>query len=132
MAKKKEQEVIGFDIQCKEKELLTKFDFFLKMVNLFFNEGGLYFPEKVNDLTKEWGSSKKENPFYKKAREMADELGIKWEEMSNEESNRIIINMLSDAYMDMCPGNKRIIHTTYTITLDVAAKEPSKKEKEEK
>lgn len=132
MAKKKEQEVIGFDIQCKEKELLTKFDFFLKMVNLFFNEGNPSFPEKVNDLTKEWGDSNKENPFYKKARDMADELGIKWETMSGEESNRIIINMLSDAYMDMCPEDKHVIHVKYNINLDIIEGGSAKKEKEDK
>lgn len=132
MAKKKEQEVIGFDVQCKEKELLTKFDFFLKMVNLFFNEGNPSFPEKVNDLTKECGDSNKENPFYKKARDMADELGIKWETMSGEESNRIIINMLSDAYMDMCPEDKHVIHVKYNINLDIIEGGSAKKEKEDK
>lgn len=132
MAKKKEQEVVEFDVQSKEKELLTKFDFFLKMVNLFFNESSPNFPERINELKEKFKNSKTENPFYQKARDMADELGIKWETMSGEESNRIIINMLSDAYMDMCPGEKQVVHVEYTISLDIIDSDSSKKEKEEK
>lgn len=40
-----------------------------------------------------------DSPFYKPAKSLADEMGIDWKKMTHEESNRLVVNMLSDAYL---------------------------------
>lgn len=43
----------------------------------------------------------KDNEFYKPAKAMAKSLGISWKNMTHEESNRIMLALLEDAYKAM-------------------------------
>lgn len=43
----------------------------------------------------------KDSPYYNDARALVEELGIDWDNMTHEDSNRVFINLLSDYYMNI-------------------------------
>lgn len=47
-----------------------------------------------------------DNPFYQSAKSIADELGMDWKNMSHEDSNRVMLNLLSDYFFSIQPDEK--------------------------
>lgn len=64
---------------------------YFKLSSLFFKNDNIY---NVNEIPES-------NEFHKPAKAMAEELEIDWEKMSHEDSNRIVINLLADAFIAM-------------------------------
>jgi hypothetical protein len=56
-------------------------------------------PYDINEL-------KDDNPYYKTAKELADEMEVDWEKMTHEESNRVVINLLAEYYARIQPDDK--------------------------
>lgn len=59
-----------------------------------------------------------DSKFYKQAQQMAKQLGIKWKGMSHEDSNRIMLAMLEDAFnmiRDIENSKNIVIKTTIQI-----------------
>lgn len=56
-------------------------------------------PYDVNEIPKD-------NPYYERAREISDEMELDWDKMSHEESNRVMLNMLGDAFLAIQPDEK--------------------------
>lgn len=49
-----------------------------------------------------------DNQFYSMAKSIADQLGVDWESMSHEDSNRIMLALLEDTYVAMAKvANKK-------------------------
>lgn len=87
MAKQKENNELS--------ELSTKACInYFRLSSLFFKNDDIY---NVNEIPES-------NEFHKLAKDMAEELEIDWAKMSHEDSNRIVINLLADAYMAMNQG----------------------------
>lgn len=86
-----------------------------EMVLAFFRLSTLLFglgersPYDINEL-------KEDSEFYKPAKELAEELGIDWDKMSHEESNRIMLSLLDDYY------NQINVDDNYKFTLQVTTK----------
>lgn len=40
----------------------------------------------------------KDNPFYEDVKAISDEMGLDWEKMTHEESNRVMLNVLADYF----------------------------------
>ncbi|TGX80494.1 hypothetical protein E5358_12620 [Palleniella muris] len=74
-------------------------------------------PLKINETPED-------SKFYKPAKELAEELELNWNELTQDESNRIMINMLSDYFMSIQESkDKRYV-------LDITVREADKKLKE--
>lgn len=75
-----------------KKELLEQSQ---KAIGDFFNLSKYLFgedaPVDVNEIPED-------NQFYKPARSLADEMELDWENMSHEDSNRVMLNLLSDYF----------------------------------
>ena len=39
-----------------------------------------------------------DSPYYEVAKEISDEMGLDWNKMSHEDSNRVMLNLLADYY----------------------------------
>lgn len=74
---------------------------FMKLSKLLFGDKA---PYDINEI-------KPDNPFYKPAKELAEELEIDWEKMTHEESNRVMLSLLDDYY------NKINVDKDYKYTL---------------
>lgn len=59
-----------------------------------------------------------DNEFYPMAKKIAKDLNISWKSMNHNESNRIMLAMLSDAYalMNRCEKDKRLVYE-YSIKI---------------
>lgn len=88
MAKEK-QELDQKEMEARKTatEMVVKY---FRLSTLLFGLGDKS-PYDINEL-------KEDNEFYKPAKELAGELGIDWEKMSHEESNRIMLSMLDDYF----------------------------------
>ncbi|MCM1296165.1 MAG: hypothetical protein NC311_11545 [Muribaculaceae bacterium] len=53
-------------------------------------------PQDVNEIPED-------NPFYPDARDIADEMGLDWENMSHADSNRVMLNLLSSCFYGITP-----------------------------
>lgn len=77
------------------KELLEQSQ---KAVGDFFNLSKYLFgdnaPYDVNEIPQD-------SPFYETARDIADEMKIDWSHMSHEDSNRIMLNLLTEYFMNI-------------------------------
>lgn len=56
-------------------------------------------PQDVNEIPSD-------NPFYESAKAISDEMGLNWENMSHEDSNRVMLNLLSDYFFSIQPDEK--------------------------
>ena len=63
---------------------------FAKLCRLLFGLGDKC-PYNMNEI-------KEGEDFYEQAKELADELEIKWDSMSHDESNRLMLALLDDYY----------------------------------
>lgn len=78
-----------------KKELLEKSqkaigDYFSLSKYLFGEDA----PVDVNEIPKE-------SPFYETARSLSDEMELDWDNMSHEDSNRVMLNLLSEYFYNI-------------------------------
>lgn len=83
-----------------KKELLEKSqraigDFF-ELSKYLFGEDA---PLDVNEIPSE-------SPFYEPTKAIADEMQLDWETMSHEDSNRVMLNLLSDYFFKIQTDGK--------------------------
>lgn len=78
-----------------KKELLEQSQ---KAIGDFFNLSkyllGDNAPYDVNEIPQD-------SPFYETARAIADEMQINWDSMSHEDSNRIMLNLLAEYFLNI-------------------------------
>lgn len=83
-----------------KKELLEKSQQavgeYFKLSDYLFGEAA---PNDINELTKD-------SPYYETAKELSDEMGLDWENMSHEDSNRVMLNLLAEYYAGIQPDEK--------------------------
>lgn len=95
-----------------EKESLEKsqkaFADFFQLCKFLFGDDA---PYDVNEIPKD-------NPYYQTAKDIADEMGVDWEDMEHEDSNRIMLNILGE-YFD---GIK--VDDEHTPVLTISFKKP--------
>ncbi|MCM1140203.1 MAG: hypothetical protein NC453_16680 [Muribaculum sp.] len=56
-------------------------------------------PQDVNEIPTD-------SPFYEAAKSIADEMGLEWEKMSHDDSNRVMLNILSDYWFGIQTDEK--------------------------
>lgn len=56
-------------------------------------------PQDVNEIPEN-------SPFYESAKTIADKMGLGWEKMSHEDSNRVMLNLLGDYFFGIQPDDK--------------------------
>lgn len=66
-------------------------------------------PLDVNEIPKE-------NPFYDDVKAISDEMELNWNEMSHEDSNRVMLNILAEYYSRILSDDK------YTPVLTITFK----------
>lgn len=75
-----------------KKELLEQSQ---KAIGDFFSLSkyllGYEAPYEINEIPKD-------NPFYETARAISDEMKLDWDNMSHDDSNRVIINLLAEYF----------------------------------
>lgn len=69
---------------------------FFKLSKFLFSDDA---PYDVNEIPQD-------NPFYEMAKSISDEMGLDWGNMSHEESNRVMLNMLGEAFAAIEPDGK--------------------------
>lgn len=47
-----------------------------------------------------------DSPFYESTKSISDEMGLDWDNMSHEDSNRVMLNLLSDYFFSIQPVEK--------------------------
>lgn len=72
-----------------EESVKATGDFF-KLADLLLG-GAEDAPYEINEL-------KEDNEFYETAREISDEMKLDWDNMSHEDSNRVMLNLLGEYY----------------------------------
>ena len=53
-------------------------------------------PFDVNEIPED-------NPYYETAKAIAEEMDLVWEEMTHEDSNRVMLNLLSEYFLSIKP-----------------------------
>ena len=94
-----------------KKNTLEQFFQYFELSGLLFDHGRKEDIYNVSDIPAN-------NKFYKIAQQTAKELGIKWSQMSHEDSNRVMLAMLEDAFnmiRDIENSKDIIIQTTIQI-----------------
>lgn len=96
----------------KTSEAQKTLDSYLRYISLskcLFAEGdkGIY---NINELPKE-------HEFYKPAMKMAKDLEISWKSMTHEESNRIMLALLEDFYLDMAKNTENKKNLVLTVNV---------------
>lgn len=78
---------------------------FFELANYLFNDDA---PYNVNEIPTD-------HKFYPLAKGLADDLGIDWENMSHEDSNRMMLNLLSESFYEIKPieGYKPTLTITF-------------------
>lgn len=76
-----------------KKELLNTYQKYMRLSRYLFGLGGDS-PFDINEIPEG-------NEFLSPAKVVAKSLGINWKNMSHEESNRIMLALLEDAYKEM-------------------------------
>lgn len=93
-----------------KKKTLEQFFRYFELSGLLFdrNKDEIY---NVSDISSD-------SKFYKQAQQMAKQLNIKWKGMSHEDSNRVMLAMLEDAFnmiRDIENSKNMVIKTTIQI-----------------
>lgn len=88
---KKIKSALQFEVEPanKEKTIEAFFQYF-KLSSLLFDRK----KDEIYDVT----DIPKTNMFYQIAMDMAKQLGIEWDNMTHEDSNRIMLSMLEDSF----------------------------------
>lgn len=66
---------------------------FFKLSKYLFSEDA---PYDVNEIPQD-------SPFHEQAKSISDEMELDWEKMSHDESNRVMLNMLAEAFSNIQP-----------------------------
>lgn len=81
-----------------KKEELEKtqkaFESFFSLVKYLFADDA---PYDVNEIPED-------SPFHEDAKAISEEMGLDWEKMSHDDSNRVMLNILSDYYHAIEPN----------------------------
>jgi len=56
-------------------------------------------PNDINEMPTD-------NPFYETAKAISDEMGLDWDKMSHEDSNRVMLNILAEYFANIQPDDK--------------------------
>ena len=64
---------------------------FFNLVKFLFGEDAPYL---INELPED-------SPYYKDARDIATEMGLKWDSMSREENARVMLNLIGDYFCNI-------------------------------
>ena len=73
-------------------------------------------PYDVNEIPQD-------SPFYESAKAISDEMELDWENMSHEDSNRVMLNLLADYYFNIQTDEKYIPVLNISFTKTIIAKE---------
>ncbi len=95
--------------QSENKKILNAYLDYMELSDLFFSG-------TKKSILNVW-ELKEGDKFYDYAKKTADLIGIKWEGMTCEQSDQIILGMLEDRYMKMKPVNSKS-----KVVLDVKLK----------
>lgn len=96
-----------------QKKATEKMVAYFRLGKLLFNANDDT-PYNINEV-------KEDNEFFKPAKALAEELGIDWENMTHDESNRIMLSLLDDYF------NAVNVDSDFKFTLQVnAALKPKK------
>jgi len=108
MAKTKEKENKAVD-----NEAFKAWMNFVKLCKLLFGLGDKS-PYNINEI-------KEDSEFYKHAVELSKELEINWDNMSHEESNRLMLALLDDYYQSIQVDKE----SDYVLTISIKKKDAS-------
>lgn len=92
------------------KAVLEVFQKYIRLSKYLFAQTGEFIYD-VNEIPKN-------NEFYKAAKAIAKKFEINWETMTHEESNRIMLALLSDTYNEMasvCDKDSIVLDTKIRI-----------------
>ena len=66
-------------------------------------------PYDVNEIPED-------DPFYEAAKNMAEDMELDWKEMTHEDSNRVMLNLLSEAFLNIKPDGdyKTVLTISFT------------------
>lgn len=78
-----------------KKELLEQSQ---KAIGDYFNLSKYLFGD---DAPVDVNETPKDSPFYETARSLSDEMGLDWDNMSHEDSNRVMLNLLSEYFYNI-------------------------------
>lgn len=72
-------------------------------------------PYDVNEIPED-------HPFYEPARAIAEDMELDWEKMSHEDSNRVMLNLLSDYFLSIKPDGdyQTVLTVSFTRTVSLA------------
>lgn len=85
---------------------------YAELSGFFFSENA---PANINEIGKD-------SKYYKEATEMAKELDMDWNNLSQDDSNCIMINMLNDYYMNIMQSR----NAKYQIKISIIKTEDKK------
>jgi len=69
---------------------------YFKLSDFLFGESA---PNDINELSTD-------NPYYETAKALSDEMGLDWENMSHEDSNRVMLNLLGEYWASIQADEK--------------------------
>lgn len=69
---------------------------FIKLADYLFGDNA---PLDVNEIPKD-------NPFYEDIRSISDEMELDWDKMEHNDSNRVMLNVLSEYYYRIQPEDE--------------------------
>lgn len=69
---------------------------YFKLSDFLFGESA---PHDINELPTD-------SPYYETAKELSDEMGLDWENMSHEDSNRVMLNLLGEYWASIQTDEK--------------------------
>lgn len=69
---------------------------YIKLSDFLFGDSA---PNDINEIPTD-------NPYYETARAISDEMGLDWEGMTHEDSNRVMLNLLAEYYASIQSDEK--------------------------
>ena len=69
---------------------------YFKLSDFLFGDSA---PNDINELPTD-------SPYYETARMLSDEMGLNWEDMTHEDSNRVMLNLLAEYYASIQSDEK--------------------------
>lgn len=78
---------------------------FIKLSAFLLSEDA---PFDINEIPED-------HPYYQSAKAIADEMEVDWKTMSHEDSNRIVLNLLTDFWNNINPDDKYRVDLTISF-----------------
>ena len=69
---------------------------YFKLSDFLFGDSA---PNDINELTTD-------NPYYETAKMLSDEMSLDWDNMTHEDSNRVMLNLLAEYYASIQTDEK--------------------------